>query len=311
MAIAGKVAILPKGEWNSAVRYEKLDAVSYDNALYIAKKPSVGQVPTDGEYWMFCLQSIDYAEFEKIINGTTTVGIADKAINDKNGYDIVDTYAKKNDLTNFQNKDGDSKDNIVTFTSADDTTSDAWTDVAILTTGEKHSSLFAKISTMFKNIRYIYTHFIKSENILDTLEEIVANTQSEKVAGALAVKELNSSLTNIYDVTSELQYRYCREVSGRNKLIKCGNMMFLTVVVITTTALTNSENYIIKIPKKYLPKQSVYGAIQTNAYSMDVIPFAVSAIDDWNVWLSYQKLNNQTIPTDRWLWGTISWIIGG
>ena len=122
---------------------------------------------------------------------------------------------------------------------------------------------------------------------------------------------LNSSLTNIYDVTSELQYRYCREVSGRNKLIKCGNMMFLTVVVITTTALTNSENYIIKIPKKYLPKQSVYGAIQTNAYSMDVIPFAVSAIDDWNVWISYQKLNNQTIPTDRWLWGTISWIIGG
>ena len=125
------------------------------------------------------------------------------------------------------------------------------------------------------------------------------------------IDTLNSSLTNIYDVTSELQYRYCREISGRNKLIKCGNMMFLTVVVITTTALTNSENYIIKIPKKYLPKQSVYGAIQTNTYSMDVIPFAVSAIDDWNVWLSYQKLNNQTIPTDRWLWGTISWIIGG
>ena len=196
MAIAGKVAILPKGEWNSAVSYEKLDAVSYDNALYIAKKQSVGQVPTDGEYWMFCLQSIDYAEFEKIINGTTTVGIADKAINDKNGDDIVNTYAKKDDLTNFQNKDGDSKDNIVTFTSADDTTADAWTDVDVLATGEKHSSLLAKISTMFKNIRYIYTHFIKSENILETLEEIVANTQSGKVAGALAVKELNSNFVN-------------------------------------------------------------------------------------------------------------------
>lgn len=196
MAIAGKVAILPKGEWDSAVTYEKLDAVSYDNALYMAKKQSVGQVPTDGEYWMFCLQSIDYAEFEKIINGTTTVGIADKAINDKNGDDIVDTYAKKDDLTNFQNKDGDSKDNIVTFTSADDTTADVWTDVAVLATGEKHSSLLAKISTMFKNIRYIYTHFIKSENILETLEEIVANTQSGKVAGALAVKELNSNLVS-------------------------------------------------------------------------------------------------------------------
>ena len=200
MAIAGKVAILPKGEWNSAVSYEKLDAVSYDNALYIAKKPSVGQVPTDGEYWMFCLQSIDYAEFEKIINGTTTVGIADKAIKDKNGDDIVDTYAKKDDLTNFQNKDGDSKDNTVTYTSDDATTADAWTDVAVLATGEKHSSIFAKISTMFKNIRYIYTHFIKSENILDTLEEIVANTQSGKVAGALAVKELNSNLNGLFKI---------------------------------------------------------------------------------------------------------------
>ena len=197
MAIAGKVAILPKGEWNSAVSYEKLDAVSHDNALYIAKKPSVGQVPADGEYWMLCVKSIDYSEFEKIINGTTTVGIADKAINDKNGYDIVDTYAKKNDLTNFQNKDGDSKDNTVTYTSADATTADAWTDVAVLETGEKHSSLLAKISTMFKNIRYIYTHFIKSENILETLEEIVANTQSGKVAGALAVKELNSNLSSV------------------------------------------------------------------------------------------------------------------
>ena len=92
-------------------------------------------------------------------------------------------------------ENGDSKENTVTFTSADATTADAWTDVAVLATGEKHSSIFSKISTMFKNIRYIYTHFIKSENILDTLGEIVANTQSGKVAGALAVKELNRNLT--------------------------------------------------------------------------------------------------------------------
>ena len=94
-------------------------------------------------------------------------------------------------------ENGDSKDNTVTYTSADATTADAWTDVAVLATGEKHSSIFAKISTMFKNIRYIYTHFIKSENILETLEEISANTTSGKVAGALAVKELNGNLNDI------------------------------------------------------------------------------------------------------------------
>lgn len=51
---------------------------------------------------------------------------------------------------------GDSKSNTVTFTSADSTSPTAWTDVAALASGEKHSSLFNKISTMFKNVRYLY-----------------------------------------------------------------------------------------------------------------------------------------------------------
>ena len=45
MAIAGKVAITPKGEWNSVSTYEKLDAVSHNNGLYIAKKASSGIIP--------------------------------------------------------------------------------------------------------------------------------------------------------------------------------------------------------------------------------------------------------------------------
>lgn len=52
--------------------------------------------------------------------------------------------------------DGDSANNTVSFTTADSTTATAWTDVAVLTSREKHSSIFNKISTMFKNIRYLY-----------------------------------------------------------------------------------------------------------------------------------------------------------
>lgn len=113
-------------------------------------------------------------------------------------------------------ENGDSKDNTVTFTSADSTTADAWTDVAVLATGEKHSSLFAKISTMFKNVRYIYTHFIKSENILETLEEISANTQSGKVAGALAVKELNSNLNDKAGLASANTFNGQQIISNGN-----------------------------------------------------------------------------------------------
>lgn len=51
---------------------------------------------------------------------------------------------------------GDTANNTVAFTSADSTTATAWTDVSALVTGEKHSSILNKVSTMFKNIRFLY-----------------------------------------------------------------------------------------------------------------------------------------------------------
>lgn len=68
------------------------------------------------------------------------------------------------DLSAYLQKTGDSKDNTVTYTSADDDTvfnsgnlggSYAWTAANSLASGEKHSVLFNKISTMLKNIRTI------------------------------------------------------------------------------------------------------------------------------------------------------------
>ena len=52
-------------------------------------------------------------------------------------------------------KTGDSKDNTVTFTSSDTLTSSGWTDVAVLKSGETHKSFAQKVSTMFKNLRYL------------------------------------------------------------------------------------------------------------------------------------------------------------
>lgn len=57
--------------------------------------------------------------------------------------------------------DGDSKNNTVTFTSSDDDattekTSDGFTSVATMASGETHASLFQKISKMFLNIRKLW-----------------------------------------------------------------------------------------------------------------------------------------------------------
>lgn len=53
MAIAGRVAIVPKGEWVSTATYEKLDFVRYKGDSYIARKSSTGVIPENNdEYWM-------------------------------------------------------------------------------------------------------------------------------------------------------------------------------------------------------------------------------------------------------------------
>lgn len=52
MAIAGRVAIVPKGDWSAYATYKRLDAVTYNNTLYFAKKNvPVGTATSNTEYW--------------------------------------------------------------------------------------------------------------------------------------------------------------------------------------------------------------------------------------------------------------------
>ena len=52
MAIAGRVAIVPKGDWSADATYKRLDAVAYNNTLYFAKKDvPAGTATSNTEYW--------------------------------------------------------------------------------------------------------------------------------------------------------------------------------------------------------------------------------------------------------------------
>lgn len=52
MAIAGRVAIVPKGDWSAEAEYKRLDEVTYNNTMFIAKKAvPKGTLPTNAEYW--------------------------------------------------------------------------------------------------------------------------------------------------------------------------------------------------------------------------------------------------------------------
>lgn len=103
---------------------------------------------------------------EALTENQTVIEALDAAIGKKANQSEFDTHvgnstihvtSSEKDLWNNKlEKTGDTQNNIVTFTSGDSTAVNEWTDISVLKSKEKHSSLFAKISTMFKNVRYLY-----------------------------------------------------------------------------------------------------------------------------------------------------------
>lgn len=84
---------------------------------------------------------------------------------------------------------GDTAENTATFTSSDvaDGSASAWTSVSKLSSGEKHSSIFAKVSQMFKNVRYLY--------------KMLGTTDISKIGNGTctgAISSLNDGLANKY-----------------------------------------------------------------------------------------------------------------
>lgn len=100
-------------------------------------------------------------------------------------------YDNSIDVSDKIDTDGDSKNMVITGTSSDTTDGNAntWTSVDTLTSGETHTNIFSKISQMFKNIRYLYSHKIDIENIVDNLTTDNAN----KVLSAKQGKILNDN----------------------------------------------------------------------------------------------------------------------
>ena len=64
MASAGRILIMPKGNYDSNVTYEMLDLVFHGGASWVAKKTVVGIEPTDAttEHWMKMCDSVDLTE---------------------------------------------------------------------------------------------------------------------------------------------------------------------------------------------------------------------------------------------------------
>lgn len=141
-------------------------------------------------------------------------------------------------------KTGDSKDLTTTFTSQDSTNVTQWTDVGVLQSGEKHSSMFQKISTMFKNIRYLY-HMLGTADI-STLGE---GADIGTVTGALS--KLNSDMTvvnsnlntvvRIYNGLIAAENVAFRDMNMYNSIFVFGKLVMISFSVVVLSDIINGQ----------------------------------------------------------------------
>lgn len=67
MAVAGKAAITLDGAWSSTKDYDRLTGVVHNNSLFISrKKPPIGTAPSEGEYWMLCIEGVNEQDLDAL-----------------------------------------------------------------------------------------------------------------------------------------------------------------------------------------------------------------------------------------------------
>lgn len=239
MANAGRVAIVPKGDWSAAVEYKRLDAVAFNNTLYIAKKAvPAGTLPTDTEYWMKC-----------VVGGAGSIATTEDAGTVKAGADIgVDSTGEMTLKTDFT----------------------AQEELAELTGTEDRKTFFGKIA---KAVSTLISHI--SENATASKAGHVKLSSSAAVTDstglALPATEKNASLNG----TMANQIAALNKSLGVESIeVSCntdvalnvsaskasGRMVCLNVVMTGSTQLAKNAFYTVaSIPAEYAPPQSIRG----------------------------------------------------
>ena len=124
MASAGRILIMPKGEWNAETEYEMLDLVNRNGKSWLAKKTSVGVEPSDAnaEHWMdmfdITAESIKALSADKggVVKGDIVIEKQWPTLSlvDESGRKVLIEKSSKSDVISLYNYlDADNYNNIM------------------------------------------------------------------------------------------------------------------------------------------------------------------------------------------------------
>jgi len=169
---------------------------------------------------------------------------------------INETNAQVNEntnaITNKLGKTDDTKNNTTTFTSADTSTSpSSFQTISLMTSGEKHSSLFEKLSQAIKNIRWLNNNK-RTTGAYDTYRDTVTFSSGDSTSATswTDVSTLSSGLTHaallnrISTMMKNVRYLYNKlhsgEYFGSAHLQYSGSLNISAYSVITVTVQSTS-----------------------------------------------------------------------
>lgn len=158
----------------------------------------------------------------------------------------------------------DTAKSYTTFDSADDKNPTTWSDVELLTSKEEQRSLFSKISTMFKNIRYLYK-MLGTTDISQysdgTVTGAIKAACDKADANEAAIANVNSNLTKIAKQNdANLLITYNANIieleSGKtygegSSYRKIGTRVIIHLSI--QQAITSGGNTIMTLPVGYRP----------------------------------------------------------
>ena len=257
--ILGKVAITPKGEYNNATTYVKLDVITYQGSSYTCLKNSIGNLPTNTEYWQLVaskgeagqngengqdghtpVKGVDYFTTEDIASlniPTKTSDITNDSGFINNSVNNLVNYELKTNVGHSLNVSIDSSTFIMTIqlkNSADEVISTQTVDLPLETmvVGASYDSLTKEIVLTLKN--GTTTRF--------SVADLVNGLQSE----ITSTNKLDASLVD--DTLSSNKFVTSAEKTTWNDKLDASD---LTDYVKNTDYATNNKGGVIKINGAY------------------------------------------------------------
>ena len=192
-----------------------------------------------------------------LVGGSTTNGtvefMPDALYSDSEYYPVC--YDPQHRIMSY-NKDADTSESIVNFVSADSATGDS-TAPDILTSGERHKSIFNKISILFKNVRWLLSKMGTTDiasvgdgtvtGALSTLNSNIKDISGKYITGSFVVKGNETATTPI--ISSNYNGLRLYYYDGNNGLrqsviipIASGNIPYMTIGGIKYVSISVNSN---------------------------------------------------------------------